>query len=229
MRLDKYLADCGIGTRSEIKNYIKKGLVSVNGTSEKNASCHVSESDEIFYNGKKIAYSPFVYIMLNKPAGVVSATRDKLDKTVLDLLGDEYKNYDLFPMGRLDKDTVGLLILTNDGEMAHKALSPRHHVEKTYYVETKIPIKEETIGSFAEGVFIKKDTKTLPAKIEILSENSCHLTIEEGKFHQVKLMFNSVGNEVTFLKRIRFGNVTLDESLKMGEYRLLREDESVFG
>ena len=228
MRLDKFLADCALGSRSELKTVIKKGGVTVNSAVIKDPGFQVSENDAITFSGQAVSYSPYIYIMMNKPKGVVSATEDSRQKTVLSLIDKKYDHYKLFPAGRLDIDTVGLLLITNDGEMAHKALSPKSHVEKTYYVETEKEITNEDKIAFAEGVFIAGGTKTLPAKLEILSDKSAELTICEGKFHQVKLMFESRENKVTYLKRIKFGNLTLDESLKEGEYRLLKDEERVF-
>ncbi len=228
MRLDKFLADCALGSRSEIKNAIKKGNVTVNSVIIKDPGFHVDEKDSVTFSGQAVTYSPFIYLMMNKPAGVISATEDKSKKTVLSLIDKKYDHYDLFPVGRLDIDTVGLLIISNDGEMAHKALSPKSHVEKTYYVETETLITEDDKLAFEEGVFIAGGTKTLPAKLSILSEKSAHLTITEGKFHQVKLMFEARGNKVVYLKRIKFGKLMLDKSLKEGEYRPLKPDESIF-
>ncbi|MDP4132995.1 MAG: pseudouridine synthase [Bacillota bacterium] len=228
MRLDKFLSDCGKGTRSELKNYIKKGAVTVGSAVIKDASFQVAKTDEVFFKGEKVNYEHFVYLMLNKPQGVVSATSDKHYKTVIDLLGDEYKHFNLFPVGRLDIDTEGLLILTNDGNLAHKSLSPKHHVEKTYYIESENPITEKDKEAFSEGVIIDGGYKTLSSKLEIISEYESTLTITEGKYHQVKLMFESRNNKVTFLKRIKFGNITLDNTLKPGEYRPLKPHENAF-
>ena len=228
MRLDKFLADSALGSRSELKSAIKKGAVTVNSLPVKDPAFQISESDNVTFSGKPVSYTPYVYLMMNKPSGVISATEDKRHKTVLSLIDEKYAHYDLFPVGRLDIDTVGLLIISNDGDMAHKALSPKYHVEKTYYVETENKIREDDITAFSEGVYIAGGTKTLPATLEILSDNSANLTICEGKFHQVKLMFESRGNKVTYLKRIKFGNITLDENLKEGEYRPLFPEESIF-
>ena len=228
MRLDKFLADSALGSRSEIKTVIKKGGVTVNAAVIKDPGFQVTEDDAVIFMGQAVKYTPFIYIMINKPAGVICATEDKNQKTVLSLIDKKYAHYNLFPVGRLDIDTVGLLVISNDGDAAHRALSPKHHVEKTYYAETELPIKPEVISAFSEGVFISGGIKTLPAHLTILSEKSAHLTICEGKFHQVKLMFEAVGNKVTYLKRVKFGNLTLDNSLKEGEYRLLKPDESIF-
>ena len=228
MRLDKFLADSALGSRSELKTAIKKGQVTVNSVTVKDPGISVTEKDSVTYMGQAVSYTPYIYLMMNKPKGVISATEDKDKKTVLSLIDEKYSHYNLFPVGRLDIDTVGLLLISNDGEMAHKALSPKSHVEKTYYVETENKISEDDIAAFTEGVYITGGTKTLPAKLEILSDNSANLTICEGKFHQVKFMFEARGNKVTYLKRITFGKLTLDETLKEGEYRPLKAEESVF-
>ncbi len=228
MRLDKFLADSALGSRSELKAAIKKGSVTVNSAVVKDPGFQVSEKDSVTFSGRAVTYTPFIYLMMNKPKGVISATEDKNQKTVLSLIDKKYAHYDLFPVGRLDIDTVGLLLISNDGDMAHKALSPKSHVEKVYYVETEKEITEDDKKAFSEGVYIAGGTKTLPAELTILKSNCAHLSICEGKFHQVKLMFESRGNRVTYLKRIKFGNLTLDESLKEGEYRPLKAEEGVF-
>ncbi len=228
MRLDKYLADSGVGSRKEIKEKIKKGLVTVNSITIKDPSFSVEKDSAVTYMGQVIPYAPFVYLMMNKPKGVISSTEDRKNATVISLLDEKYKHFDLFPCGRLDIDTVGLLLITNDGELAHKALSPKSHVEKTYYVETERDITKDYHEAFSEGVYIPGGTKTLPAKLEILGDNKANLTITEGKFHQVKFMFEAMGNKVLYLKRIKFGNLSLDPSLKEGEYRPLFPHETIF-
>jgi len=225
MRLDKFLCDMNIGTRSEVKNEIKKGKVSVNGEIAKKPDIQIKEKEDIIcYLGKEISYAKNRYFMLNKPAGVVSATTDAKDKTVLDLLCDEGIK-DLFPVGRLDKDTEGLLIITNDGDLAHRLLSPKKHVPKTYYCQLKFPIDEKALRELEEGVDIGEKKKTLPAKADKLSDTEINLTICEGKFHQVKRMLMAVNNEVIYLKRIQMGNLNLDNNLMLGEYRSLNEEE----
>ncbi len=225
MRLDKFLCDMNIGTRSEVKNEIKKGKVSVNGEIAKKPDIQIKEKEDIIcYLGKEISYAKFRYFMLNKPAGVVSATTDAKDKTVLDLLCNEGIK-DLFPVGRLDKDTEGLLIITNDGDLAHRLLSPKKHVPKTYYCQLRFPIDEKALRELEEGVDIGEKTSTLPAKAEKLSDTEINLTICEGKFHQVKRMLMAVNNEVIYLKRIQMGNLNLDDNLMLGEYRSLNEEE----
>lgn len=225
MRLDKFLCDATSYSRKEIKDFIKKGKVLVNGTIEKDNGASIDESlDEIVFLSKKINYEKYVYYMLNKPAGVVSATKDNVSKTVIELLKDEGRN-DIFPVGRLDKDTVGLLIITNDGELSHHLTSPRHHIDKTYYVRTKLPVTDEASLALCEGVELDNDGLTKPAKVEKLSDNEIYLTIQEGMFHQVKRMLIAVGNEVTYLKRVSMGELMLDVTLEEGHYRRLTPQE----
>ena len=228
MRLDKLLAHSGYGTRKEVKELIRKGYVSVNGEVVKNDDAKVDEIlDEVIVEGYMVDYRKFVYILLNKPAGVVSATFDNRDETVLDIV-DEYSHLKMFPVGRLDKDTEGLLLICNDGELAHKLLSPKNHVEKEYYVEVSGTLTESDIVAFNDGVVLEDGYKCKSAKLEILSssENStCNVIISEGKFHQIKRMFEMLGKKVTYLKRIRFKNLLLDESLELGEYRELSIEE----
>ena len=231
MRLDKYLADMGEGTRQEVKKYIRRGSVTVNGELVRSPERKVDERDQICLDGRKVSYAAEEYFMLNKPAGVVSATEDKRDRTVLDLIREK-KRKDLFPVGRLDKDTEGLLLITNDGALSHRLLSPRHHVDKTYYVEVQGYVTEETRAAFQRGVNIGTEEEplvTMPARLEILeagqSLSRMRLTIREGKFHQVKRMFLSQGMEVSYLKRESMGSLRLDDSLAPGEYRPLTEHE----
>ena len=225
IRLDKFLAQMNMGTRSEVKNAIRKGKVWVNGEVCKNADAKIDEnSDVVCYENCEIIYEKFVYYMLNKPAGVVSATKDNLDKTVLDLLCD-VKKQDVFPVGRLDKDTEGLLLLTNDGELSHKLLAPKNHIPKTYFVRTKEIVTKEQLNLLEKGVDIGEDALTMPALTELICDNEMLLTIYEGKFHQVKRMLKAVGNEVVYLKRKKMGELSLDENLKIGEYRKLTTDE----
>ena len=224
MRLDKFLCDCKVGTRSEVKEQIKKGHVSVNGSVCKKADFQVTESDSITMHGTSVCYEKYKYIMLYKPAGVVSATEDKTDKTVVDLCPD-YKKYNLFPVGRLDKDTEGLLVLTNDGELAHNLLSPSKHVDKCYEVHMKYPLDMEAITALETGVSLGEEGISAPAHVEVISDRIIHLTIREGKFHQVKRMLKAVENEVLYLKRLRMNGLSLDESLEKGQYRELTEEE----
>lgn len=230
MRLDKYLAEMGLGTRQEVKKQIRQGKVSVNGMVAKAPDMKINEnSDEVTVDGHNISYVSYEYYMLNKPAGVISATEDRKDTTVIDLIRDK-KRKDLFPVGRLDKDTEGLLLITNDGDLAHRLLAPKKHVDKVYYAKINGVVTEEDVKRFAEGIDIGTDEEemTRPAKLEIIKsgeESEICLTIHEGKFHQVKRMFLAVGKEVTYLKRERMGTLCLDENLKPGEYRLLTEEE----
>lgn len=227
IRVDKLLKDCGIGSRKEVKEYIRKGFVTVNDKVIKNDDFKVNEeADVIKFDGEIITYEKYVYIMLNKPAGVVSATYDNRDKTVIDLI-NEYKHMDLFPFGRLDKDTEGLLIISNDGKLAHDLLSPKKHVDKKYYVEVEGIVNEEDIVLFKRGITYEHEI-CKPATLEIIESNNiskCYVTISEGKYHQVKKMFESVNKKVIYLKRITFGNISLDENLKLGEYRKLTNEE----
>lgn len=228
IRLDKYLADMGCGTRSQVKREIAKGSVSVNGITLTRPEEKIdTEKDLVLLSGRAVGYAEFEYYMLNKPAGVVSATEDRRERTVLDLIGEKRRK-DLFPVGRLDKDTEGLLLITNNGEMAHRLLSPRNHVDKIYYVRVAGEITDEHRKLFAAGVDIGDEKPTLPARLRILSSgdvSEAELTIREGRFHQVKRMFHAVGGEVVYLKRISMGNLRLDERLKPGQYRELTEDE----
>ena len=231
MRLDKYLADMGIGTRQEVKKCIRQGRVTVNGETVKTPESKVhEESDLVTVDGRVVAYASMEYYMLNKPAGVVSATEDARDTTVVDLIREK-KRKDLFPVGRLDKDTEGLLLITNDGDLAHRLLSPKKHVDKVYYARIRGKVTEEDVKQFAKGVNIGSDEKeewTRPGILEIIRsapESEVRLTIREGKFHQVKRMFQAVGKEVIYLKRESMGSLVLDEHLRPGEYRPLTEEE----
>lgn len=228
IRLDKFLADMKVGTRSEVKTYIRKGRVMVNGHMIKDPDLKVdSLHEEVLFDNKRIAYETFEYYMLNKPAGVVSATVDNVNKTVVDLITDT-KNKDLFPVGRLDKDTEGLLLITNDGDLAHKLLSPKKHVGKVYFAKIKGLVTTEDVKIFSEGIKLEEDFTTLPAELTILlagDVSDIKVTIYEGKFHQVKRMFAAVGKEVIYLKRLSMGKLELDETLSPGDYRKLTEDE----
>lgn len=228
LRLDKYLADMGIGTRSEVKKAIGKGLVQINGSVIKKPEYKLdTESDCVLYQGNPLSYTEYEYYMLNKPAGVVSATEDVKETTVVDLITDKQRQ-DLFPVGRLDKDTEGMLLITNDGALAHRLLSPKKHVEKTYYARIAGEVTTNDVEAFAEGVDIGDDKPTLPARLRILqsgTESEIELTIREGRFHQVKRMFHVCGKEVVYLKRLSMGSLVLDKNLKPGEYRKLTEKE----
>lgn len=231
MRLDKLLAHAGHGTRSEIKILVKKGLVRVNERPAKDSGIQVNpQNDVITVNGEAVRYREFIYLMLNKPQGVLSATEDSRDRTVIDLLDEDVVHFNPFPVGRLDKDTEGLLLLTNDGKLAHNLLSPRKHVPKTYFAEVEGIVTEEDGKAFARGVALDDGYVTMPAQLAILKTDSSgwskiELTIMEGKFHQVKRMFQAVGKHVTFLKRLSMGPLLLDEHLLPGEYRELSEEE----
>lgn len=228
MRLDKYLADMGVGTRSEVKDLIRKGAVTINEVSCKKAEEKVTDRDQIKVNGNTISYVTKEYYMLYKPSGVLSATWDKQEKTVLDCI-DNKKRKDLFPVGRLDKDTEGLLLITNDGELAHQLLSPRKHIEKVYFVVLNGEIQKEQISLLETGIELEVGVTTLPASINVLyignGTSEVEITIYEGKFHQVKRMFEAVGLKVTYLKRLSMGKIILDSTLKKGEYRALTEEE----
>lgn len=230
IRLDKYLADMGCGTRQEVKKFIRSGQVSVDGIVVKKPETKVEQTvQEVFLNGEKVGYESFEYYMLNKPAGVISATEDQSCQTVVDLIKDK-KRKDLFPVGRLDKDTEGLLLITNDGALAHRLLSPKKHVDKCYFARICGKVTEEDVRSFEKGVNIGSQEQpeiTMPGKLEIITSDDIskiRLTIQEGKFHQVKRMFQAVGKEVIYLKRLRMGTLILDENLGIGEYRPLTKE-----
>ena len=225
MRLDKFLCDCNLGTRSQIKKDIKSGLVTVNDMKVLKPEQHIDENtDRICYKGHPCVYEKYVYYMLHKPAGVVSATEDNHERTVVDLLG-QHKREDLFPVGRLDKDTEGLLLITNDGVLAHELLSPAKHVEKEYECHLMNPLDDRQKEQLEQGVDIGGKTLTKPAVVRVLDEKRITLTITEGKYHQVKRMLHAVGNEVIYLKRLRMGALTLDETLSKGNFRRLTEEE----
>ncbi|MCM3146679.1 pseudouridine synthase [Bacillus pumilus] len=230
MRLDKLLASSGFGSRKDVKKLVKARAVTVNGELAKQVKDHVDPSnDEVLVHGERVEYKEFIYLMMNKPDGVISATEDLRDETVVDLLEPEDIAREPFPVGRLDKDTVGLLLLTNDGQLAHQLLSPKKHVPKTYEVHLKYPLGDQDIKRLEEGVVILDDYRTKPAKVEVDANESedtrIRLTITEGKYHQVKLMAQVVGNEVIFLKRRSMGAISLDEDLAPGEYRELTDEE----
>lgn len=226
MRIDKYLANMGVGTRKEVKEYISKGFILLNGEVVKKPTQQVNENeDKIEYLNQEIIYKPYIYLMLNKPQGVISATKD-YSETVIDLLEEKYQNKDIFPVGRLDKDTEGFLLLTNDGKLAHELLSPKKNVNKKYFAKLEKKLKKDDIQVFENGVYLEKENYlTKPAKLEIISDYEAFVTIQEGKYHQVKRMFHAVDNEVIFLKRISMGELSLDENLKPGEYRELTDEE----
>ncbi|MBL4937182.1 rRNA pseudouridine synthase [Clostridium sp. YIM B02515] len=229
-RLDKILANLGYGSRKEVKALVKKGEVLIDGKSAKDSSMQIDpEKSEIIVSGEKLNYRKYIYLLMNKPAGVVSATFDNYDETVIDLIDDEYRAFEPFPVGRLDKDTVGLLLITNDGELNHRLIAPKWHVDKVYYAEIDKKVDESDIKAFENGIVLDDEYKCMPAKLEILNsdENGSEVlvTIQEGKFHQVKRMFNSVDKNVVFLKRISFGPLLLPEDLEEGQCRELTENE----
>jgi len=231
MRLDKFLVACAVGSRTEVKNLLKAGRVTVNGKKEKSAKLQINEeTDEICFDGQKLDYEEFVYYMMNKPQGVISATEDTKHRTVLDLLDDLARSKEVFPVGRLDIDTHGLLLLTNDGQLAHALLSPKRHVDKTYLVQVEGIMTQEDVEKFAQGIPLK-DFTCQPAKLELVSvdtekeESLVRVTIAEGKFHQVKRMVAYCGKEVVDLQRLTMGTLTLDEDLKRGEWRRLSKEE----
>jgi len=225
LRLDKFLSNSGLGTRSEIKKYIKYGNVKVNGEVVKSSSKKVNdEKDIIELFGKKVEYKKYIYLIMNKPSGIISSTEDKKHKTVIDILDKYHKNFKPFPVGRLDIDTEGLLILTNDGEFAHNMLSPKKHVDKLYYAIIDGIVDNEDIEKFRRGININDEYTTKKAILEIKNINKDEnisevlVTIREGKFHQIKRMFKSLGKEVKYLKRLKMGEFTLPNDLSLGEY-----------
>ena len=225
MRLDKFLCDTAGLTRTEAKNAVKKGQIAVNGQVQKAADFKVKENtDTVTFQGKPLSYAAFHFYMLHKPAGVITATEDKKENTVMDILREE-KVKNLFPAGRLDKDTEGLLLITDDGELAHNLLSPKKHVDKEYLVKVRNSISEEDCRKLSEGVDIGDEKPTAPAKVERVAEKEILLTIREGRFHQVKRMLQAVGNEVLYLKRLSMGSLRLPEDLEKGAYRPLSEEE----
>lgn len=228
-RLDKVLSNMGYGSRKDVKKHIKDGKVKVNGmiVSDNEYKLNPYE-DEILFRDERVLYKKYIYIMMNKPQGLVSSTDDPKTRTVIDLLKEEYLIYKPFPVGRLDKDTEGLLLISNDGKLAHELLSPRKGVDKTYYVEVDGYVEEKHIEVFKQGVILEDGYKTLPAELDIIKGeiiSKVYLTIQEGKFHQVKRMFESIGMKVLFLKRVSMGPLILDKLLNQGEYRELTEEE----
>ena len=231
MRLDKFLVACAVGSRTEVKNFLKTWRVTVNGKKEKSAKLQIDEeTDEICFDGQKLDYEEFVYYMMNKPKGVISATEDPNHKTVLDLLDDYARAKEVFPVGRLDIDTHGLLLLTNDGKLAHALLSPKRHVDKIYLARINGVMTDADVETFAQGVPLK-DFTCQPAKLELVSvdtekdQSLVRVSIAEGKFHQVKRMVGYCGKEVVDLQRLTMGTLTLDEDLKRGEWRRLTKEE----
>lgn len=229
-RIDKVLSNLGYGSRKELKGIVKKGLVKVNGEVIKDNGLQIDpEKDKIIINGEEVYYRKHIYLLMNKPEGVVSATCDKYDTTVVDLLEAEDAIFEPFPIGRLDKDTVGLLLLTNDGELNHRLISPKWHVDKVYYARIDKVVTESDIKQFKKGVVLDDGYKCMPGKLEIIGDynegSEVHITIQEGKFHQVKRMFESVGKKVIYLRRVKFGPLDIDENLEEGQYRELTDEE----
>ena len=231
MRLDKFLGNHGFGTRKEVKLLVKRGAVKINDVLVKKADIKiVPENDTVTVYDEAVVYEPFVYIMLNKPAGYISSTKDYKDETVLELI-DGFEHYDLHPVGRLDKDTEGLLILTNDGQFSHDVLSPREHVNKTYFARVDGYVTDDTVELFKAGIILDDGYTAMPAELQIISAgeiSEIELVIQEGKFHQVKRMFKAVDMTVIYLKRIKMGGLPLDESLTPGAYRKLTLEEINF-
>ena len=229
MRLDKYISDCGVASRREIKQMIKTGRITLNGVVAATAELKIDpEQAVVTVDGTALKYDKYHYFMLNKPAGVLSATDDGKQKTVLNLFLPEHKKFNLFPVGRLDIDTEGLLLITNDGQLSHNLLAPGKHVDKTYYAKIDGLVNDSTVSAFLEGLDIGEKKNTLPAKLNIIKSGSIsevEITVCEGKYHQIKRMFEAVGMKVVYLKRISFGGIILDDNLALGQFRQLTEDE----
>jgi len=229
LRIDKMLANLGYGSRKEVKQLLKSGAVKIDDVVVKDAKQHVDTAKQsVTLNGEVIEYREFIYLMMNKPQGVLSATEDSACETVIDLLELEDQVYEPFPVGRLDKDTEGLLLITNDGQLAHRLLSPKKHVPKTYFAVIDGEVTEADIVAFSRGVTLDDGYETKPGELKILKSgirSDIELTITEGKFHQVKRMFQAVGKRVVYLQRISMGPLALDETLELGEYRELTEEE----
>lgn len=229
MRLDKFISTTTTLSRAEAKKVIKKGIL-INDKLIKTPDYKIDEfKDQVIVNGNRLVYQKYVYIMMNKPKDTVSATEDAIERTVVDILRDEDRIYKVFPVGRLDKDTEGLMLLTNDGELAHKLISPKKDVEKKYYVEVSGELKDEHLQIVETGVTLEDGYRCKPARLEIIDtsegNSKANIFITEGKFHQVKRMMKSLGTTVTYLKRLSIGSLKLDENLKLGEYRYLTDDE----
>ena len=227
MRLDKFLVATGCCSRSEAKKYARKGAVTVNGIAAKTSDMNVDENnDAVVFCGRKVIYRQFTYVMLNKPDGVVSATEDGRDVTVLDLLPADVRTRGMFPCGRLDKNTLGLVLLTDDGELAHRLLAPKSHVAKLYRYSSKFPVLPEDAQRFEAGLTLEDGYETKPAKIKLDEDRlGGYITLVEGKYHQIKRMLEALDNKITYLERVKFGPLTLDPSLDRGEWRYLTEDE----
>lgn len=233
MRIDKYLANMNVGSRKEVHQLIKQGIVAVNGTTVKTPKQQVKESDQVTVNGDAVAYQKYHYFLLNKPKGVLSATEDRSQPTVISLLAPQDRYQGIVPVGRLDKDTTGLLLLTNDGQLNHELLAPGKHVDKVYRAEIAGVANEETVKTFASGMTLGDGTKLQPAELKILSQDEEHnrstteIKIREGKYHQIKRMFGAVGMKVVELERISMGKLTLPANLKRGEYLELKMEDII--
>lgn len=229
MRLDRLLANMGYGSRKEVKKLLKESAVTVDGEVVKDGKVHVNPKEQtIFVYQEEVNYQPYIYLMMNKPKDVICATDDEVHVTVIDLLDEKYQKYRPFPVGRLDKDTTGLLLITNDGAFSHEMMSPKKEVPKTYIAQVQGKVTEEDVKKFQDGVTLDDGYMTKPAKLEILRSGAVsfvRVTLTEGKFHQVKRMFQAVGKRVLELKRIQIGGLCLDENLREGEYKELSEEE----
>ncbi|MFC4556747.1 pseudouridine synthase [Virgibacillus kekensis] len=229
MRLDKLLSNMGYGSRKDVKSMIKKKKVTMNGSVPRNSNLQVDPfKDEVKVEGEQVQYRKYIYLMMHKPPGYLSATEDARDKTVIDLVPESYQHFKPHPVGRLDKDTEGLLLITNDGELTHKLLSPKKDIEKLYFAKIKGRVTEADVKKFQEGIVLDDGYKTQPAKLTIIhsrEQSEVEVTITEGKFHQVKRMFEAVDKQVVYLKRLRMGKLILDETLRPGYIRELTEAE----
>ena len=227
MRLDKFLGITGCCSRTEAKKVIRSGGVTVNGRTATSAETKVDpELDKIVFCGRPVVYRKHTYILMNKPAGVVSATEDGRDRTVLDLLPTDIRKNDLFPCGRLDKNTLGLMLITDNGDLAHRLLAPKSHVEKEYYFRSQFPISTEDAKRFEAGVVLEDGYETKPARIRLEEAgDSGVITLTEGKYHQIKRMLEALDNKIIYLERIRFGCLTLDSAMERGAWRYLTEEE----
>jgi 16S rRNA pseudouridine516 synthase len=227
VRIDKYICECTSASRKEVSLLARRGNVSVNGETVKDVSKHINEnSDRVVFCGEELSYRRFVYVMLNKPEGYISATEDSRFPVVTELLPEELRKKELFPVGRLDKDTVGLMILTNNGKLAHALLSPKRHCEKEYYFESKLPLADGAERLFSEGITLADGYECKSAKLTLNEERTGGIiTLTEGKYHQIKRMLGALDNRVTFLERVSFAKIRLDRNLGRGEYRYLTEEE----
>ncbi|WP_042223132.1 pseudouridine synthase [Oceanobacillus manasiensis] len=232
MRVDKLLANSGYGSRKEVKSLLKSKQVTLNGVTVKDGSTHLNpDTDNLEVNNKKVNYEKYIYLMMNKPPGYLSATKDARDKTIIDLLNEEAKVYQPFPVGRLDKDTEGLLLLTNDGQLAHDLTSPKKNVKKKYAATIDGEVLDEHVEQFRAGIVLKDGYQAKPAELEIIHADKTSeiiVTITEGKFHQVKRMFEAIDQKVLYLKRLKMGELELDKSLELGSYRPLTEQEKAY-